>query len=244
MTTKNRVQLSLRFDNHAELLAQAKAFCRRKRISLTELIAQGLQLAMATYPVEPVETSPDKIAEIEERLSRLESLVIPNPPPVKIPNKKLAMVAEDLDENVTAEDLGTSELLVEDNGEELIPNPRKDVQEDLVSTQKLSAEIVGDVLGNSAAGNGEDEIPNPPVDVQEDLVSIQNPPAVNGLKLTPSQLRSKANSIAKTLWDSGYRISRGVIKEVILDMYPEQEAWATADARREVIKALKKRYAR
>ena len=92
--------------------------------------------------------------------------------------------------------------------------------------------------------NSEDAVPNPRKDVHEDLVLSLEDLAQGDIKLTNKQLRSKENSIAKTLWNAGYKISQTIIREFILDLHPNAADWLTSDARLEVISAVKKRYPR
>lgn len=55
-------------------------------------------------------------------------------------------------------------------------------------------------------------------------------------------MKSKVNSIARSLQHKGYEISRTIIKSKILEIHPDSEDWLTDDARKEVIRALEKEY--
>jgi hypothetical protein len=72
---------------------------------------------------------------------------------------------------------------------------------------------------------------------QENVVS-----ALAGKKLSKAELKSKSNSIYRTLKTKGLEINLGVIKGRILEMYPNSEDWISDDARLDVIRALEKQH--
>ncbi|MEH2078451.1 MAG: hypothetical protein V7K89_00055 [Nostoc sp.] len=61
-------------------------------------------------------------------------------------------------------------------------------------------------------------------------------------KLSPAQLKSKSNTIAVTLETKGLKINRGIIKNKIMEMYPNSDDWISGDARLDVIRALEKQH--
>ena len=58
--------------------------------------------------------------------------------------------------------------------------------------------------------------------------------------LSRSEMKSKVNSIARTLKNQGLEVNQTIIKDKILEMYPNSEDWISEDARKEVIRALEK----
>jgi predicted metal-dependent hydrolase len=58
--------------------------------------------------------------------------------------------------------------------------------------------------------------------------------------LSKEELKSKANSIARTFKNKGLIINQAVIKSKILEMYPNSDDWISDDARLDVIRALEK----
>lgn len=78
MNDKPRKQLSLRFDNYAELLAEAKKYCKDHNVKLTDLVATGLRLAMTSQQASqmPSHDKPNidesRLANIENRLANVE----------------------------------------------------------------------------------------------------------------------------------------------------------------------------
>jgi hypothetical protein len=59
-------------------------------------------------------------------------------------------------------------------------------------------------------------------------------------KLTSLEMRNKVKSIGRTLKTNGFKISETIIREKILEMYPNSEDWISEDARLDVIRALEK----
>ncbi|MBE9107688.1 hypothetical protein IQ229_22985, partial [Nostoc cf. edaphicum LEGE 07299] len=78
MNDKPRKQLSLRFDNYAELLEEAKNYCEINNITLTDLVATGLRLAMTSQQPsqltshDKADNSDERLANIDDRLAKLE----------------------------------------------------------------------------------------------------------------------------------------------------------------------------
>lgn len=58
--------------------------------------------------------------------------------------------------------------------------------------------------------------------------------------LSKNELKSKINSISRTLKSHGLKVSEPIIKGKITEMYPNFEDWVSEDTRKEVIKALEK----
>lgn len=59
-------------------------------------------------------------------------------------------------------------------------------------------------------------------------------------RLSKEELKSKVNSIARTLRKEGLKFSETLIKEKIAELYPNSEDWISDDARLDVIRAVKK----
>lgn len=69
----------------------------------------------------------------------------------------------------------------------------------------------------------------------QDVVSPQA-----GKPLSKEELKSKANSIARTFKNKGSEISLTIIKNKILELYPNSDDWISDDTRLDVIRALEK----
>ena len=63
-----------------------------------------------------------------------------------------------------------------------------------------------------------------------------------GKPLSKAELKSKANSIARTFKNKGSEISLTIIKNKILELYPNSDDWMSDDARLDVIRALEKQH--
>ncbi|MBD0263483.1 MAG: hypothetical protein ICV78_12390 [Tolypothrix sp. Co-bin9] len=63
-----------------------------------------------------------------------------------------------------------------------------------------------------------------------------------GKKLSKNELRTEANTIYMRLKRNGLKISATIIKEKILELYPNSEDWLSDDARLDVIRALEKQH--
>lgn len=78
MNDKPRKQLSLRFDNYAELHDEAKKYCEINNITLTELVATGLRLAMTSQQAsqmpshDKAENNDGRLAKLEQRQAKVE----------------------------------------------------------------------------------------------------------------------------------------------------------------------------
>lgn len=60
--------------------------------------------------------------------------------------------------------------------------------------------------------------------------------------LSKEQIKSKANSSARTFKNKGSEISLTIIKNKILELYSNCDDWISDDARLDVIRALEKQH--
>ncbi|MBD0263249.1 MAG: hypothetical protein ICV78_11150 [Tolypothrix sp. Co-bin9] len=67
-------------------------------------------------------------------------------------------------------------------------------------------------------------------------------PAPAGGKLSKEQLKSKLNATATSLERRGFKISRTIIKEKILELYPNADDWSSDDAKKEVMRVIEKEH--
>ncbi|MBN3924613.1 hypothetical protein [Nostoc sp. NMS4] len=72
---------------------------------------------------------------------------------------------------------------------------------------------------------------------EENVISPQA-----GKQLSKDELRTEANTIYTRLKRKGLKISATIIKEKILEMYPNSDDWISDDARKDVIKVLEKEH--
>jgi len=59
-------------------------------------------------------------------------------------------------------------------------------------------------------------------------------------QLSKQELKSKVNSIARTLKGEGLEVSQTLIKEKITELYPNSLDWISGDARLDVIRAVER----
>ncbi|MBN3946397.1 MAG: hypothetical protein HWQ38_07860 [Nostoc sp. NMS7] len=59
-------------------------------------------------------------------------------------------------------------------------------------------------------------------------------------KLTTGEMKNKVSSIARTIKTKGLKVSETIIREKILELYPNSEDWISDDARLDVIRAVEK----
>lgn len=84
-----------------------------------------------------------------------------------------------------------------------------------------------------------------PQEQEEDAIAAETTEkevvsGVAGKKLSKEELKSKANSIARTFKNKGLTINLAVIKGKILELYPNSDDWISDDARLDVMRALEK----
>lgn len=53
-------------------------------------------------------------------------------------------------------------------------------------------------------------------------------------------MKNKVSSIARTIKTKGLKVSETIIREKILELYPNSEDWISDDARLDVIRAVEK----
>ena len=59
-------------------------------------------------------------------------------------------------------------------------------------------------------------------------------------RLSKEELKSKVNSMARTLRKEGLEFSETLIKEKIFELYPNSDDWLCGDARLDVMRAVRK----
>ncbi|WP_445631157.1 hypothetical protein [Nostoc sp. DSM 114167] len=104
------------------------------------------------------------------------------------------------------------------------------------SPTPVTAEVTTQDVVLSLLQDKEDAIA--PEATEENVVS-----APTGKKISPKKLKSIATSIQNTFKGKGIEISQTIIKNKILEMYPNPNDWLPhSDARRDLIRALEKEH--
>ncbi|MHC5916097.1 MAG: hypothetical protein ACYTXE_35035 [Nostoc sp.] len=243
MKDKPRKQLSLRFDNYADLLDEATKYCETNNITLTYLVATGLRLVMTSQTASQV-ASHDKadnshvgLANIEDRLAKVE--------------EQLATTSQ---ESAIAIDRQTIRDEI-DNRTAYLATAMNEVKSQLENEiEFLKSELKQLKEENLLPTTGEKETlaqELTPTLPQEELVSAIAPKATEdnivsalaGKKISSKKLKSIATSIQTTLKEDGIELSQTIIKEKVLEMYPNPDDWyPRSEAREDVIKALEKEH--
>jgi predicted nucleic acid-binding Zn-ribbon protein len=256
MNDKPRKQLSLRFDNYAELLEEAKKYCEANNITLTDLVANGIRLAMTSHQPSQL-TSRDKPSDNDERLANLERRQAEL-------EEQLAKTSQMTSQDAIAPNSETIQEIVH-RRTSYLANGMNEVKTQLeneieflkTELKNLKQEIEGRspslVTSETTEITQSDVDSSPPQDEQEEKEELSvgaiapkptksdNKKSVNSRqagKKTP-QIRTVTNTIYMKLKRDGFQISATIVKNKILELYPNPEDWTSEDARKDVVRALK-----
>lgn len=250
MNDKPRKQLSLRFDNYAELHDEAKKYCEINNVTLTELVATGLRLAMTSQAASQTARhdkaieNDNRLVNIDDRLAKLEEqLATTSQESTVVIDRELIRdeIAERTSYLANAMNEVKSQL---ENEIEFLKNELKQLKEEKRSHSP--------VLPETTEENVDLALPHEQLEEKEELIQDAIAPkateknvvsAPAGTKLSPKKLKSIATSIQNTFRGKGIEISQTIIKTKILEMYPNPDDWIPgSDARKDVIRALESQH--
>lgn len=245
MNDKPRKQLSLRFDNYAELHDEAKKYCEINNITLTELVATGLRLAMTSQQASQMPShdktanNDDRLAKLEERQAKLEEqLATTSQGSAIAPDREL--IRDEIDNRTAYLATAMNEVKSELENEiqflktrvEILEQNQEEKPESSPVTQKTTEENVDlaslqEELGAIAS--------------ETTKVNVASQQAGKKKKEKPP-LEKVKNAIYMRLMREGIKFDAPIIKNKILEMYPNPEDWVIEDARKDVTEALKREH--
>jgi hypothetical protein len=252
MKDKPRKQLSLRFDNYVDLLDEAEKYCKTNNITLTHLVATGLRLAMTRQQPsqltshDKTDNNDDRLANLEERQAKIEEQLATTSQASSIAIDR-ETIRDEIDSRTAylATAMNQVKAQLEDEIEFLKTRVKilEQNQEEKPESTPVTAEMTTqDAISPMLQEEIESAIAHKLT--EENVISPQA-----GKKLSGEELDREANTIFTRikrkdtrLNRKGIKIGATIIKEKILEMYPNSEDWISDDAGLDVERALEKQH--